>query len=148
MCTHFTHSEFADKILHINFKILTSFISFSGLIPNPPSCLIRLISDQETLAFLLFNSGPYHRKAEHSLSMFLIHPLGRRNAAIKKFAKLVITEFISCSLPAYDKNLHVQVPIHFLIFSTSGKKSVTVISFVSKGSPKYLTGSFPTASGK
>ncbi|KAF8090155.1 hypothetical protein N665_0484s0005 [Sinapis alba] len=92
-----------------------------GLIPRPPSIFGLHTSTHATFAFVVFMSGPDHRKAEHILSISLMHSLGSLKDESQKFVRLIITELISCNLPAYESALPVHELMHFLIFSTSGK---------------------------
>lgn len=65
------------------------------------------ITCHESFSFLVSSLGPDQRKSTQSFSISLRHALGNQKAAIKKFVRLVITEFINCSLPAQDINHHV-----------------------------------------
>lgn len=112
-----THNEdFVENNLQMSFRQCTTLTSFRGLIPNPPSAFGRHTSFQLTFAFVVFNSGTDHRNAENKRSISFKQLPGSRKADIQKFARLVITELISCSLPARDRNLPVHEPIIFLIF--------------------------------
>lgn len=118
---HLTHRyEFDERILQTIFRHETSFTSFIDRNPNPLSSLGLQQSFHETFAFLLLKTGPYHKKAAHRLSISAIHFFGSLNAEIQKFVKLCITEAISCSLLAKERNLAVQELILDLIFSISG----------------------------
>lgn len=98
---HETHRDGCiETILHINFRQLTLFASVSVFIPKPPSFFGLQTSDQDIFAFFGLRSGPDHKKAEHNLSISLMHPWGSLNADIQKFVKLTRTVFMSCKRPA------------------------------------------------
>lgn len=102
------------------FRPNTVLISLGGLSPNPPSSLRRQISFQLTFALLVLRSGPNQTNAEHKLSISFKQLLGNLKADSQNLDRLVMTELISCSLPACDRNLPVHDFILLLIFSTNG----------------------------
>ena len=68
------------------------FASLSGFSPNPPSYFGRqTIIPHDILAFLGFNAGPDHRKAEQRLSISLRHSPCYRKEDIQKFIILIRT---------------------------------------------------------
>lgn len=73
---------------------------FNGLIFSFFFVFSLQITCHESFSFLVSSLGPDQRKSTQSFSISLRHALGNQKAAIKKFVRLVITEFINCSLPA------------------------------------------------
>ena len=65
-----------------------------------------------------------------------------QNKVLAPFCILAITDWISWSPLAYERNFVVHNFILVVIFYTRGSQSLSVNLLVTKGTPRYLTGSF------
>lgn len=112
--THATQREpECAKSRHMNLSENTVELSCSRRISSPPSFLEAHKSSHETFAFEVICGEADHRNAEAIFSMMSRQLFGNRKVEHQKFMMLAITNWISWSLPAYDKVLLTKWGIAF-----------------------------------
>ena len=124
-------------IIKARFKVVLS------LNPRPPSSTGRHNSFHATFALPLF-VVPFHKKFCILFSISYVTFYGKMKAEVQYKLTNISTDFIICTLPAYESAKPSQPEIRLSIFNNNGRQSAIDNLEDNRGSPKHLIGRSPS----